>query len=130
MDFSLIFVGFFAWWWWVCCRGGVSGCGSKGGFHLFGFLPWGGGVAVVVSLVVVANVGFICLDFCRGVVALPWVSVWVSCLWLWWWLQIISVWVCCLWLWGGGMLFVVFIWVLIYIILLCKYIILISRIEK
>ena len=40
-----------------CCRGGVSGCGGKGGFHggrcgfhggrcgfhLFGFLPWGGG---------------------------------------------------------------------------------------
>ena len=38
-------------------------------------------VAVVVSLVVVANVGFICLDFCRGVVAWPWVSVWVCSLW-------------------------------------------------
>ena len=37
----------------------------------------GGGsvVVVVVSLVVVAKVGFICLDFCRGVVAWPWVSV-------------------------------------------------------
>ena len=46
----------------------------------------GGGcvVAVVVSLVVVANVGFICLDFCRGVVAWPWVSVWVCSLWWWW----------------------------------------------
>ena len=28
-------------------------------------------VAVVVSLVVVAKVGFICLDFCRRVVAWP-----------------------------------------------------------
>ena len=33
-----------------CCRGGVSSCGGKGGFHLFGFLPWGGGVAVGFSL--------------------------------------------------------------------------------
>ena len=53
-------------------------------------LHGGGGcvVAVVVSLVVVAkvgfmvaDVGFICLDFCRGVVAWPWVSVWVCSLW-------------------------------------------------
>ena len=60
----------------------------------------GGGcvVAMVVSLVVVAkvgfmvaevgfivvDVGFICLDFCRGVVAWPWVSVWVYCMWWWW----------------------------------------------
>ena len=30
----------------MCCyHGGVSCCGGKGGFHLFGFLPWGGGVA-------------------------------------------------------------------------------------
>ena len=33
-----------------CCRGGVSGCGGKGGFHLFGFLPWGGGVAMGFGL--------------------------------------------------------------------------------
>ena len=49
-------------------------------------LHGGGGcvVAMVVSLVVVAKVGFICLDFCRGVVAWPSVSVWVCCLWWWW----------------------------------------------
>ena len=51
----------------------------------------GGGecvVAMTVSLVVVAkvgfmvaDVGFICLDFCRRVVAWPWVSVWVCSLW-------------------------------------------------
>ena len=50
----------------------------------------GGGcvVAMVVSLVVVAKVGFmvvdmgfISLDFCRRVVAWPWVSVWVCFLW-------------------------------------------------
>ena len=74
-------------------------------------------VAVVVSLVVVAKVGSICLDFCCGVVAWPWVSVWYV--------------VCG----GGGSRWLqiwvfVFIWVLIYIILLCKYIILMSRIEK
>ena len=47
-----------------CCRGGVSSCGGKGGFHLFGFLPWGGGVAMGFSLgmlfvvvVVVADLG-------------------------------------------------------------------------
>ena len=47
-----------------CCRGGVFGCGGKCGFHLFGFLPWGGGVAMGFSLgmlfvvvVVVANLG-------------------------------------------------------------------------
>ena len=41
-------------------------------------LHGGGGcvVAVMVSLVVVAKVGFIYLDFCCGVVAWPWVSVW------------------------------------------------------
>ena len=33
-----------------CCRGGVSGCGGKDGFHLFGFLPWGGGVAMGFGL--------------------------------------------------------------------------------
>ena len=40
-----------------CCHGGVSGCGGKGGFHggrcgfhLFGFLPWGGGVAIGFGL--------------------------------------------------------------------------------
>ena len=40
-----------------CCRGGVSGCGGKGGFncgrcgfHLFGFLPWGGGMAMGFDL--------------------------------------------------------------------------------
>ena len=33
-----------------CCHGGVSGCGGKGGFHLFGFLLWGGGVAMGFSL--------------------------------------------------------------------------------
>ena len=33
-----------------CCHGGVSGCGGKGGFHLFGFLPWGGGVAMGFGL--------------------------------------------------------------------------------
>ena len=73
-----------------CCHGGVSGYGGKGGFHggrcgfhLFGFLPWGGGVAIGFGLgmffvvVVVADLGF---D--------------------------------------------------IYIILLCRYIILMSRIEK
>ena len=56
-------------------------------------LHGGGGcvVAVVVSLVVVAkvgfmvaDVGFICLDFCRGVVVWPWVSVWICSLWWWW----------------------------------------------
>ena len=52
-------------------------------------LHGGGGcvVAVVASLVVVANVGFmvadmgfICLDICRGVVVWPWFSVWVCSL--------------------------------------------------
>ena len=33
-----------------CCHGGVSGCGGKGGFHLFGFLPWGGGVSMGFGL--------------------------------------------------------------------------------
>ena len=40
-----------------CCRGGVSGCGGKGGFYggrcgfyLFGFLPWGAGVALGFGL--------------------------------------------------------------------------------
>ena len=33
-----------------CCCGGVSGCGGKGGFHLFGFLLWGGGVAMGFGL--------------------------------------------------------------------------------
>ena len=50
-----------------CCHGGVSGCGGKGGFHLFGFLPWGGGVAmgfglgmlfVVVVVVAGGDLGF------------------------------------------------------------------------
>ena len=41
-------------------------------------------VAMVVSLVVVAKVGFICLDFCCEVVVWPWVSVWVFSLWWWW----------------------------------------------
>ena len=47
-------------------------------------LHGGGGcvVVVVVSLVVVAKVGFICLDFCRE--AWPWVSIWVCSLWWWW----------------------------------------------
>ena len=46
-----------------CCRGGVSNCGGEGGFHLFGFLPWGGGVAIDFGLgmlfvvVVVAYLG-------------------------------------------------------------------------
>ena len=53
-----------------CCHGGVSGCGGKGGFHLFGFLPWGGGVAMGFSLgmlfvvvVVVADLGC-CFNLC------------------------------------------------------------------
>ena len=40
-----------------CCHGGVSGYGGKGGFHggkcgfhLFGFFPWGGGMAMGFSL--------------------------------------------------------------------------------
>ena len=47
-----------------CCHGGVSSCGGKGGFHLFGFLLWGGGVAMgfnlgmlFVVVVVVADLG-------------------------------------------------------------------------
>ena len=68
------------------CRSGVFGCGGKGGFHLFGFLPWGGGVAMGFSL------------------GLLYVVVVVA----------------------SGCRF----GILIYIILLCKYIILMSRIEK
>ena len=75
-----------------CCHGGVFGCGGKGRFHLFGFLPWVGGVAISFGL------GML---FVVVVVA------------------------------GGCRFgFFFFIWVLIYIILLCKYIILMSRIEK
>ena len=47
-------------------------------FDFLWFSLHGGGgcvVAVVVSLVVVAKVGFICLDFCRGVVAWPWIGL-------------------------------------------------------
>lgn len=53
----------------------------------------GGGcvVAVVVSLAVVArvgfmvvDVGFICLDFCRRVVVWPWISIWICSSWWWW----------------------------------------------
>ena len=53
-----------------CCRGGVSSCGGKCGFHLFGFLPWGGGVAMGFGLgmfFVVVVVAYGCkgdLGFC------------------------------------------------------------------
>ena len=60
-----------------CCRGGVSSCGDKGGFHggrcgfhLFIFLPWGGGVNMGFGLgmffvvVVVAGGCRGDLDFC------------------------------------------------------------------
>ena len=60
------FVGFFAWWWWVCCcRGGVSGCGGKCGFHLFGFLPWGGGVAMGFGLGMLFVVVVVVAKGCR-----------------------------------------------------------------
>ena len=55
-------------------------------YFLWVSLHGGGGcvVTMVVSLVVVAKVGFICLDFCHGVVVWPRVLVWVCCLWWWW----------------------------------------------
>ena len=85
--------------------------------------------------------GFLCMVVVG--VLLPW---W--CLWLWWQRWVSFVWIFAVGWWrghgfqfgsivcgGGGNRWLqiwdfVFIWVLIYIILLCKYIILMSRIEK
>ena len=50
-----------------CCRGGVSSCGGKGGFHLFGFLPWGGGVA---------------MGFGLDMLSVWWLQIWVVFIWV------------------------------------------------
>ena len=93
------FVWIFAVAWWRC-HGGVSSCGGKGGFHLFGFLPWGGGVAVGFSLgmlfvvvVVVANYFSLGMLFVVVVVVADYLSLGMLFVVVGWWYV-----VCCFYL--------------------------------